>query len=341
MKELNALTTGMQGKNNVYVRPGERQISTGNAQYYVFLPGLKATVVRWPNDQFCITKLVMDEHYYQITNNAESNTRLGLYRAKSDGHTNGWKVRHVPDGKVLPQASRIVTISDGHYPTAADAARYSADGVRDFLGADTSSLSVNGCDLHYSPAKKELGGLFCYNALATDDSRGSAVHLANSMEKAQGVKNVRWIADAGGSVVLTQAMQILADKNISLTGHTVYLHKPKTSPAKVVRLAHELDLNVNKKIANTGLSVSGAISKFSVAGVRIKNPDDPYDRSYHASLWLKGAITVSTPLGVAAAIAGGPVSAILGGIATAIGGFGVTYSVGQSVAQGVRRKYRI
>lgn len=341
IRELNALTTGMLGKNNVYVRPGERETATGNPKYYVFLPGLKATLVRWANDQFCITELVMDEHYYQITKNAENNTRLGLYRTSSDRHKGGWKVKYVPDGNVLPQASRIVTIADGQYPTAGDAARYSADGVNNFLGTDTSSLAVNGCDLHFSPAKKELGGLRCYNALTIDDGRGSAVLLAKSMEKARGIKNVRWVADTGGSAVLTQAMQILVDKSVSLDGHTVYLHKPKTSPAKVLRLAHELNLSVNKKFANTGFSARGAISQFSVAGVRINNPDDPYDRSYHATLWLKGAVTVSTPIGVAAAIAGGPVSVILGGIATAIGGVGVAYSVGQCVAQNVRRKFRI
>ncbi|WP_226701895.1 hypothetical protein [Microbulbifer elongatus] len=47
IKELNALSTGMLGKNNVYVRPGERQRGCGSEKYYVFLPGLKATVVRW------------------------------------------------------------------------------------------------------------------------------------------------------------------------------------------------------------------------------------------------------------------------------------------------------
>ena len=131
--------------------------------------------------------------------------------------------------------------------------------------------------------------------------------------------------------MLTQAMQILVDKGVSLKGHTVYFHKPRTSPARALKLAHKLDLTLNERFANTGYSISGALSQFSVAGMRIRNRKDPYDRGHHANNWFKGAVAVSTPIGVAAALAGGSAGVIMGGIATVIGGSGVAYSVGQSV----------
>ncbi|GAB2524216.1 hypothetical protein GCM10008940_28590 [Microbulbifer agarilyticus] len=335
MKELNALTTGMQGKNNVYVRPGERQISTGNAQYYVFLPGLKATVVRWPNDQFCITELVMDDNYYRTS--SKDRSRMGMYRV-TKSRSDAWKSTYVDSGNVARQSGRVVTVADAKFGTANDAARASVPGALEFLGNNSAALRSGGCDLHFTPGEQRLGGLRCYNALKLDDSRASALHLAKSMENAKTIKHISWVADFGGSAVLTQAMQILVNKGIKLKGHTAYLHRPRTSPAKALRLAHKLELELNKEFADTGVNPVGALSQFSVAGQRIDNELDPYDRSYHAKKWLKRIVTVSTPLGMAGAVIAGPTGAMLGGIATVIGGAGAAFALGQCVTKDVRHK---
>ncbi|WP_295799503.1 hypothetical protein [uncultured Microbulbifer sp.] len=340
VKELNALTTGMLGKNNVYVRPGEHQRGCGSEKYYVFLPGLKATVVRWINDQFCITELVMDENYYEVVKNGSDFKRMGLYRTSKGRVEGSWDLEYVKDGAILGDSDRVVSIADAKCASAGDAARKSLEAVWDFLGNNKSGVRNGGFDLHFTPGPNRLGGLVQYNALTINDSRGSAVHLASSMERARSIQNVCWVADFGGSAVLTQAMQILVDKGVSLKGHTVYFHKPRTSPARALKLAHTLDLTLNERFANTGYSVSGALSQFSVAGVRIRNRKDPYNRGHHASNWFKGAVAVSTPIGVAAALTGGSAGVIMGGIATVIGGSGVVYSVGQSVAQDMRRRFK-
>ena len=234
----------------------------------------------------------------------------------------------------------MVSVADAKCASAGDAARKSLEAVWDFLGNNKSGVRNGGFDLHFTPGPNRLGGLVQYNALAINDSRGSAVHLASSMERTRSIQNVCWVADFGGSVVLTQAMHILVDKGVSLKGHTVYFHKPRTSPAKALKLAHKLDLTLNERFANTGYSVPGAISQFSVAGMRIRNRTDPYNRNHHANNWFKGAVAVSTPIGVAAALAGGPTGVIMGGIATVIGGSGLVYSIGQSVAQDLRRRFK-
>jgi len=325
----------MLGKNNVYVRPGERERSSGSEKYYVFLPGLKATVVRWMNDQFCIMELVMDENYYRAKD--VGGTRMGLYRVEK-GRSDAWRSTYVNDGQVKSQSGRVVTVADAKYGTANDAAKFSVPGALEFLGNNTSAVRAGGCDLHFTPGANRLGGLHCYNPLAVNGSRASAVHLARSMESARDIKFVSWVADFGGSAVLTQAMQILVDKGVTLEGHTVYLHRPRTSPAKALRLAHELQLNINKEFADTGFNLRGALSQFSVAGERINNKHDPYDRSFHVKKWLKRIVTVSTPAGVAGAVVAGPTGAMLGGIATVIGGAGAVFALGQSVTKDLRHK---
>lgn len=335
VKELNALSTGMLGKNNVYVRPGERQRGCGSEKYYVFLPGLKATVVRWINDQFCITELVMDENYYRV--NAQDRTQMGLYRVEKS-RSDTWRSTYVQGGLVKPQSGRVVTVADAKFGTADDAARYSIPGALEFLENNTFAVRKGGCDLHFTPGTKRLGGLFCYNPIAVNSSRASALHLAQSMESARDIKFVTWVADFGGSAVLTQAMQILVDKGITLEGHSAYLHRPRTSPAKALRLAHALLLDINKEFADTGLNPRGAISQFSVAGQRINNELDPYDRKFHVRKWLRRIVTVSTPVGVAGALVAGPAGVMLGGIATAIGGAGAAFALGQSVTKDLRHK---
>ena len=341
VKELNALTTGMLGKNNVYVRPGERMHGSGSEKYYVFLPGLKATVVRWINDEFCITELIMDDNYYRVGEQAKKRTRLGTYRATLAANKSIWRTKYTEEGQISPTPGRLVTIADSHYETADDAANYSISGAMSFLGNNTTAVRLDGCDLHFTPGKKRLGNLVSYNPLSINSSRASAVHLATTMERARNIKSVAWVADFGGSAVLTQAMQILVDKGVTLEQHTVYFYRPRTSPSKALKLAHKLRLSVNKKFADTGLSPQGGLSQFSVAGARMKNENDPYGRDEHAMAWFKGAVSVSTPIGVAAALIGGPSMVMLGSIATAIGGAGAAYAVGQSVAQDLRRRFKL
>ncbi|WP_288129924.1 hypothetical protein [Microbulbifer sp.] len=340
VKELNALTTGMLGKNNVYVRPGERERSSGSEKYYVFLPGLKATVVRWMNDQFCIMELGLDAHYYDLASPGEEGTRLGLYRVSTGRGHNSWSATYVADSKILPQRARLVAIADGQFNRVSDAVRDTVPRTMKHLGLGAAQVPDSGADLHFTPGRARLGGLFSYNPLSVANSRASAVLLASSMAAARDVEGVVWAADFGGSAVLTQAMQILVDKGISLKSHTVYFHKPRTSPAKALKLAHQLQMRLNERIADTGLSARGALSQFSVAGLRLRNQEDPYSKGYHAEAWLNGGLKVAAPVGVLAAAIGGQAGLVVGGIATAIGGAGVVHALGKSAAESFGHHFR-
>lgn len=334
--ELEALSSGLLGKKNVYLRPGGKD-RNGNPQYFVFLPGLLATVVRWPNDDYCITRLAFDANYFEAA--GQTVDRLGLYRAEPMG-PNNWNVEYVSTGEVLPKDGRMVAIANAAYGTAADAVQEIIPRAMNMPGVPTTSVRNKGCDLHFTPGKSRLGSLARYSALADDRSRGSALYLAQTMAKAKSIEDVVWVADKGGSVVLTQAMQILADKGVTLEGHSVYLYKPSSSPGEAVRLAHRLKLTMNDAFADTGFSPRGAVSQLLVSRARMTNDSDPYSSRSHDRAWINGMMKAAMPAGivVAGAAAFGASIPMLGGIVAAISTGGAMFVLGEGVAEDVRHK---
>src|SRR5690606_14908734 len=155
------------------------------------------------------------------------------------------------------------------------------------------------------------------------------------------IEDVLWLADNGGSTVLTQAMQILVDKGIKLKGHTAYLYKPRTSPGQVIRLAHQLEMTLNESFADTGLSLRGAASQLAVAGARLSNEHDLYNTKSFVKDWLSGLVKVAGPMGVAAgAVSLGTSVVMVGTIAGVISTGGTLIALGQSAAENIRHKIR-
>lgn len=337
IRELNALSTGLLNQKNVYVRAaGGSRDSSGNSKYVVFLPGLKASVVRWPNDDYCITELVLDENYFEAT--GDQTKRLGLYRVRPQ--RNGWTTQFVNGSQILSERNRIVAVADSGFDDANRTANTTVPKIMKSPVVVSSNVRNNGCDLHFTPGKRKLGSLVRYDAIHSDRSRASAVQLAETMALAKEIKDVAWVADSGGSLVLTQAMQILAERGITLRTHTAYLYKPRSSPGDAVRLAHKLELSLNEESADVGWSPRGAWSQVAVSATRVKKENDPYTLSYHAHAWTNGVIKVGAPatiLVMGAAAYGTPVP-MLAGIVAAISGGGAAYTVGQSLAETARRK---
>lgn len=343
VKELHALTTGVSGKSNVYIRPfGGPKTEFGEQAFYVFLPGLKATVHPGRGVHYFVTDLVLDANYYEAREEVGEQTRMGLYRAKLEKEGKLWEADYIKDGKVLPQDYRLVAIADSGYATAGDAAISVIPKAMKQPGVPTDGVRRDGCDLHFTPGKKRLGGMVRYNALKEDNSRASALHLAATMQQAQSTKGVRWVANRGGSAVLTQAMQILADRGVTLEGHTAYLYKPSTSPGNALRLAHTLKLTLNESFADTSWDLQGAFSQLTVAGQRLKNKEDPYSKGYHAQAWINGVVKTGGTLGLAgtAATAMGASIPMLAGIVGAISTFGAVYAMGPSLLENLSHKYK-
>lgn len=250
---LQALSSGRLGKNNIFVRPNS-MVARGQEQFFVILPGCKATVERMPNDTYKIVDLTMDSGYFEL-NSQDSMT--GLYKANKVKSV--WQVKYLSDGKVIPDGGttvrqRVVGISDGCYKHAAEAAIDIASLISKAPGA--GGKYFNDFDLHYTAAgKKTLGGLKNYrqacNPLSNESIHGSALMLATTMNAAKNIEGVSWVSEFGGSAVLTQAMKILADQGVSLKNHTAFLYRPNTNVDEAATWAHKIGLNLDRKFVLT------------------------------------------------------------------------------------------
>ena len=337
VKELSDLTNGQAGKQNVYVRPGKA--ADHHTPFAVFLPGLKATVYHWTaKGGYTVVDLQLDGNYFEATQSEQR--RLGLYRVRNEAGR--WATQYVPDGDVLREKGRLVAVADTGYDTVTDAANSVVPRAMGAPNIDKGrGRGREGCDLHFTPGAKHIGGLVNYDAQRIDAGRASAVHLASSMVKARSSR-VIWVADHGGSAVITQAMQILVDKGVTLKDHTVHLYRPRTAPSLALQLAHKLELTMDENFANTGLSVRGALSQWSVSDKRLKNEEDPYNKASHLRCWINGLTAGAgvIGLGTAGAAAAGASLPMLAGIVTIVSVGSTSYHIGQSLKESVSHRLR-
>lgn len=346
VRELRALSSGLIGKKNVYVQPGQKD-ALGNQLFIVFLPGLKAVLQKWAVDEYCIIEMTLDENYFEATSD---DNRTGLYRVEPRAR-NLWATEYVSDGRVLEKDGRIVTVADAGKKNANQVADVTARNIMPTLDPRTkAALRNDGFDLHHTGGSNSLGSLIRYSAFSNNHARASAVLLAETMTNAKTLKNVFWVADHGGSVVLTQAMKILVDRGVTLQDHLVFFQDCKSSPAEATRLAHRLKVTMNESVAHTGMSIRGFVSKCMVAKERHDNPDDPYTMAHLGGSWITGLVKIGGPLGSTAAAAGflgitggffGITVPMLGAVAGALGLVGTGHSLKQYVGKKVRNRRKV
>ena len=109
-----------------------------------------------------------------------------------------------------------------------------------------------------------------------------------------------------------------------------------------MHLAHRLNLTLSESFADTGWSPRGALSQLRVAGTRLENKSDPYNKGYHTQAWINGLVKAAGPVGAttAAAAAIGTPLPVLASIVTVIGVGGVSYSLGQSCIENLSHKFK-
>ncbi|HCG78063.1 MAG TPA: hypothetical protein DE015_02490, partial [Oceanospirillales bacterium] len=77
LKHLAALSTGLTGKNNVFI-PNINDFKTNSLQQVVvYVPGIAAMVERRPNDVLAITRLDLSDEYMAIEKG--SRQKPGVY----------------------------------------------------------------------------------------------------------------------------------------------------------------------------------------------------------------------------------------------------------------------
>ncbi|QKX15652.1 hypothetical protein [Microbulbifer sp. YPW1] len=209
------------------------------------LLGCLVAAEKLPNDCYKLLHFQADSNYRELI---EAQRAPALYDiTKIEGL---WRAKRHTDGKIAKQARRVVAISDigyrGHEVAAGAAARcLSCFGpVSIASGGRRTIMSTQGggFDLHFTPGEKCIGGLLNYRKavapLKDDSLHESALLLARSMYMAREIHDVRWISEFGGSAILTQALQILADRKFKLNNHTAFLFRPTTSPLEALKAMH-------------------------------------------------------------------------------------------------------
>ena len=289
----------------------------------MILPGCKVTVEKHSSDVYKIVYFEADAGYAEL--HARENSP-GIYIAKhiKDGV---WRADKASKGAIKPEKGRLVAVSDSGYASAGSASnaagpRLASSHYSSEVGE--SVLRNTGFDLHFTPGHRKIGGLTNFRdarkPLEKSDIHSSAILLANAMFLSRKVEGVTWIAEYGGSAVLTQAMKILADKGFKLKKHRIFLYQPKTSQTEVLSAAHSLGVTLNRKISRVSpINVVGLAGKPSATFNRIRHEDDyKFNHAMGDSIEFGATIAASAAFaGAVAGYAGINVGAIAGSVGIA------------------------
>ncbi|MCX2840837.1 hypothetical protein OQJ59_04315 [Microbulbifer thermotolerans] len=246
---IHQLAAGRLHQNNIFVKP-DAVHRDGTEEFVVILPGCRVTAEKRPDGSYRVLYMQADLNYSELMEKAE---KPGLYEVSK--RSDGWNARRRKNGKISEEKNRLVAITDSKYDQPRDAAEVAAQRIAEAPRADGSLLEDNGFDMHFTPGKKRIGGLINYRdgvrPLDNAKLHESALLLAKTMYDARKIQGVSWIAEFGGSGVLTQALKILADQGVRLKDHYAFLVRPRTSPNEAVKAAHAVGLKLTRKFSQT------------------------------------------------------------------------------------------
>lgn len=332
IKHLNALSTGLSGKRNVFI-PNYKDFKANSFQkVVVFVPGIEATVERRANDSLVVTKLVLSEEYKSIER--RSGVKPGVYRVtKVDGKI---KLDYKRNGRITPNDDRYVVVADTKYNTPTKAATSTASK----LEAIFSSVVARRCDfdLFYSPIGGDLKGMKNYNPDIHIQSYAFSGLLADTLEKSKDQTGIAWASELGGSVVLTQGLQTLARKRVASKeppfknkNHVVKMYMPTTNPNPTFYASQQLGMHADKDLAKGNGNIRASISSMMFNAKRASNKDDDYNWNDYAKDMSDGTMVAATATGVlalgASTVIGAPILVTIGSAATIIGGIPLACSI--------------
>lgn len=318
IKHLRALSSGLMGKDNVFI-PNIKDFKTNAFQRVaVFVPGIKATVERRQDGSLVVTELELSGGYDAIAKTARN--RPGVYQVEVDGQSieAGYKT----NGRIKAENGRNVIIADTRYTSPSEAAKESIE----YLKTTPSShyVAKRKFDLFYSPVGSKLGSMRRYTPEIHTESYGFAGLLADAIEQAQKQEGVAWVSERSGSVVLTQALQTLAlKKGVSFKekDHRVCMCNPTTSPTPTLQAINKLKMIADKDLAKGGGHALASISSIRNNAARVCDQDDHYTLKDYYNDISGGTMAALGAMG-AISFAASPVSPIFVGVGAVCSGAG-------------------
>lgn len=310
---IHRLTSGRLSMNNIFVKPNYSG-NGGYEEFLVSLPACKVTVERTPDDRYKILGFEVDQSFFEED---EQYSRPALYRCWSDE-----KVAPIesPNGRIKSQRNRAVIVADNRYSKPIDTIDNASSCLSSMQSVSTNDLEEFGFDMHFTPKGKQIGGLInlrdAINPCRNESLYGSAQLLAKTMYDAKNSNNINWLAERGGSAVITQAMNILADKGVKLKDHSLFLYYPTTLSTKAYQYANKLDMKISgdfKKVSPIG--TIGNLDTPALIYRRFKNGEDGSYKLGHA---CNNIGKYSTNLAAGTALVGGVASAAALAIGTSL-----------------------
>ncbi len=325
LKHLAALSTGLTGKNNVFI-PNINDFKTNSLQQVVvYVPGIAAMVERRPNDVLAITRLDLSDEYMAIEKG--SRQKPGVYSVTRERDSVEAKYRQ--NRRIQAQNDRRVVISDTTFALPKDAADRAARELDQLFGS-SAALKCD-FDLFYSPLGCDLKGMRNYNAAMVRQTYGYAGLLADVIEKSKGQKGVEWTSQRGGSVVLTQALTALASKGVTFNeqNHIVKMCWATSDPKQTLSAVNHLGMIADKDLLRSNSHVRATLSATIGNAQRAADRSDPYNWDDYGRELANGTMTANTIIGIGALggglATGSPLLATVGTITGGIGALQFAY----------------
>lgn len=328
MKNLKALSTGLSGKRNVFI-PNINDFKANTFQkVVVFVPGIRATVERRANDSLVVTELYLDPNESYMAIERGSTQKPGIYQVSRDGQ--GVSIKYKNNGRITPEDARKVVIADTDYSSPGDAVKAVSSKLGDMFGSDTAL--VGDFDLLYSPVGRSLGGMRNYNPNLLNQGYAFAGLLADAMERSIKQKGVIWASELGGSVVLTQGLQVLTHKNLSFTpqNHVVKMYQPATDPTPTLAATAQLGMLADKNMAKGNGNIRASVSSLVTNASRARDKSDPYTWKDYAKHLSDGSTSTLGAVGAlsfgATLLIGLPALTTVGTVASGAGAIQFAYN---------------
>lgn len=331
IKHLNALSTGLSGKRNVFI-PNINDFKTNSLQQVVvYVPGIEATVERRPNDSLVVTQLKLSDEYTSIERGSQ--VKPGVYQVRKE--RGKVKLTYKVNGRITPKDDRNVVVADTQHGSPEEAATSAAEKLSDMFSSD-AALKCN-FDLFYSPVGSRLGGMRNYNPNIITEGHAFAGLLADSVEKSKKQAGVVWASELGGSVVLTQALQTLARKgpvieNRMFEGqnHIVKMYMPTTDPTPTLAATTQLGMLADKNLAKGNGNYKASISSMMTNASRAADKSDHYSWNDYGKDMSNGTMVAAGAVGALAlgtsAVISSPAVVTVGAVASTIGAAQVGYN---------------
>ncbi|WOX04858.1 hypothetical protein [Microbulbifer pacificus] len=323
---LYQLVSGRLHQNNIFIKPGPVHRG-GEEEFVMILPGCKVTIEKQSKDVFKIVYFAADAGYAELQ---KSDGSPGIYNSEFK-KGRGWRAKKSKkNGNIKEIRGRLVAVCDSKYSDEQKAVQSVAPHIASShysTEVGEAHLRDTGFDLHFTPGGKKIGGLRNFkdalHPLKKQDIHVSAQLLARAMFNARNIKNVSWIAEFGGSAVLTQAMKILADQGLTLSEHNIFLFQPKTSQSEILNVARRLNINIGRNLSRVSpINIAGALGQPSATINRFLHEQN-YKVGQAIGDGIQFSALLTTGAGVVAVVAGAA-GINIGAIAGSLGVAGAT-----------------